>query len=190
MTSFPRSIRKPSPAAWKCAAVAALAALALTVPSGTVIAKAEGMPKIDQRYQALETFARGIFFLETMYVEPEKVKQEDMIINALKGIVERLDPHTMLMPKKAFEQLTIDTQKWASDVLVIKPTPQEAKVELARQINDRIRAAMEANLERQAEFDEDTSLFFNPKWQQWWSRKVEEELKQTHRELDDHKKNP
>ena len=90
----------------------------------------------------------------------------------------------------AARQLTTDTQKWASDVLVIKPTSQEVKVELARQINDRIRASMEANLKRQAEFDEDTSLFFNPKWQQWWSRKVEEELKQTYRELDDHKKNP
>jgi hypothetical protein len=109
--------------------------------------------------------------------------------NMLSYVLQHEQIHFALM-ELAARQLTIDTQKWASDVLVIKPTPQEVKVELARQINDRIRAAMEANLKRQAEFDEDTSLFFNPKWQQWWSRKVEEELKQTHRELDDHKKNP
>jgi len=90
----------------------------------------------------------------------------------------------------AARQLTIDTQKWASEVLVMEPTPQEVRIELFRQIKDRIDAAMEVNLKRQAEFDEDTSLFFNPKWQQWWSRTVEEELKQTHRERRDHKKDP
>jgi len=62
---------------------------------------------------------------------------------------------------------------------VIKPTPQEVQSELARQIKDRINAAMEVNLKRQAEFDEDTSLFFNPRRQQWWSWTVEDELKQT-----------
>jgi hypothetical protein len=88
----------------------------------------------------------------------------------------------------AARQLTIDTQKWSSEVLVIEKTPQEVRVELVRQIKDRINAAMEANLKRQAEFDEDTSLFFNPKWQQWWSKKVEEELKETYRQLKAHNK--
>jgi len=40
-------------------------------------------------------------------------------------------------------------------------------------------AVMEVNLTRQAEFDEDTSLFFNPRRQQWWLWTVEDELKQT-----------
>ncbi len=68
------------------------------------------LPQIDARYQPLETFARGLFYLETMYVDEAKVKTDDMVTNALKGIIEKLDPHTVLMPKKAFEQLTIDTQ--------------------------------------------------------------------------------
>ena len=97
--------------------------------------------------------------------------------------------HFALM-ELAARQLTIDTQKWASEILVMEPTLQEVRAELGRQIKERINAAMEANLKRQAEFDEDTSLFFNPKWQQWWSRTVEEELKQTHRERRDHKKDP
>jgi len=79
----------------------------------------------------------------------------------------------------AARQLTGDSQKWASDLLVIQPTPQEVRAELARQIKERINAAMEANLKRQAEFDNDTSLFFNPRRQQWWSWTVEDELKQT-----------
>jgi carboxyl-terminal processing protease len=45
-----------------------------------------------------------------MYVDPEKVEEGPMIQNALKGVVDHLDPHTMLMPAKAFEQITIDTR--------------------------------------------------------------------------------
>ena len=59
----------------------------------------------------------------------------------------------------AARELTGDSQKWAADVLVIQPTPQEVRAKLARQIKNRINAAMEANLKRQAEFDNDTSLF-------------------------------
>jgi C-terminal processing protease CtpA/Prc len=55
------------------------------------------------RYKNLETLARGLFYLETMYVDPEKVKEDDMVQHALKGVVDHLDPHTMLMPAKAFE---------------------------------------------------------------------------------------
>ena len=62
------------------------------------------------RYKNLETLSRGLFYLETLYVDPEKVKEDQMIQHALKGIVDHLDPHTMLMPAKAFEQMTIDTQ--------------------------------------------------------------------------------
>lgn len=63
-----------------------------------------------ERYRALETLARGLFYLENLYVDPEKVKRDDMAFNALKGIVSELDPHTMIMPSKAFQQLTTDTQ--------------------------------------------------------------------------------
>ena len=68
------------------------------------------LPTIEERYRSLETFARAVYFLETMYVDPEKVTPEITVSNALGGIVSNLDPHTVLMPKKAFEQLTIDTR--------------------------------------------------------------------------------
>ena len=81
----------------------------------------------------------------------------------------------------AARQLTSDAHKWASDVLVIEPTTKEVLAELARLINDRINAAMKASLKRQAQFDEDTSLFYSPRWQQWWLSTVEDELKKSHR---------
>ncbi len=67
-------------------------------------------PAIDPHYQPLETLARGLFYLETMYVDETKVKADEMATMALRGIIDKLDPHTVLMPKKAFEQLTSDTQ--------------------------------------------------------------------------------
>jgi hypothetical protein len=78
-------------------------------------------------------------------------------------------------------QLTIDAKKWASDILVIGQTPEEVAAELTRQINERINAAMQASLKRQAQFDEDTSLVYSPKWQHWWASSMEDELKKSDR---------
>jgi hypothetical protein len=97
----------------------------------------------------------------------------------MRGYVLQHEQIHFALTELAARQLTSDSQKWAADVLVIQPTPQEVGAELARQIKDRINAAMEENLKRQAEFDNDTSLFFNPRRQQWWSWTVEDELKQT-----------
>lgn len=95
----------------------------------------------------------------------------------LRGYVLQHEQIHFALTELTARQLTGDSQKWAADVMVIKPTPQEVRAELARQIKDRINAAMEASLKRQAEFDEDTSLFFNPRRQQWWSWTVADELK-------------
>lgn len=108
----------------------------------------------------------------------------------LRGYVLQHEQIHFALMEIAARQLTIDSQKWASEVLVIESTHQEVRAELARLIKDRISASMEANLKRQEAFDEDTSLFFSPKWQQWWSRKVEEELKQTRPERSERGKDP
>ena len=88
-------------------AVGALTGQAWSAPAKT---QSSSTDQSAERYKSLETLARGLFYLETMYVDPEKVEEGPMIQNALRGIVEHLDPHTMLMPPKAFEQMTIDTQ--------------------------------------------------------------------------------
>ncbi len=67
-------------------------------------------PNASEQYRSLETLARGLYYLENLYVDPKKVEKEEMVFQALKGIVSQLDPHTMVMPSRAFKQLTIDTQ--------------------------------------------------------------------------------
>ena len=64
----------------------------------------------EERYKSLETFARALYLLETMYVDESKVSHSKSIHNALKGIVGELDPHTMILPKEAFERMTHDTR--------------------------------------------------------------------------------
>jgi carboxyl-terminal processing protease len=76
----------------------------------------------DNRYRSLETLARGLYYLENLYVDPSKVKTEDLVFNALKGVVANLDPHTMVMPRRAFDQLTSDTQGKFGGVGIIVST--------------------------------------------------------------------
>jgi hypothetical protein len=79
----------------------------------------------------------------------------------------------------AARKLTSDARKWASNIYVIKQSPQEVYSEIIQQIKSMIDSAMETNKKRHLKFDEDTSLFYNPSWQAWWLKRVEKELKQT-----------
>ncbi len=79
----------------------------------------------------------------------------------------------------AARKLTRDSQKWAADLMVVKPTPRQVYNEIVQQIKEKINSALAANQKRHLEFDKDTSLSYNPSWQAWWFEKVEEELKQT-----------
>jgi hypothetical protein len=110
---------------------------------------------------------------------PDRSWWNPKIAANMRGYVLQHEQIHFALTELAARQLAIDSQKWAAEVLVIKPTPPEVRAELARQIKDRINAAMEANLKRQAEFDEDTSLFHNPRRQQWWFWTVEDELKRS-----------
>jgi carboxyl-terminal processing protease len=84
--------------------------------------KATDTQQKTEEYRSLETLARGLFYLENLYVDPDRVKKNDMVFHALQGIVEHLDPHTIVMPSKAFKQLTIDTQGKFGGVGIIVST--------------------------------------------------------------------
>ena len=99
-----------SPLAFIATSVVTFGFLAQTVVSAPAKPQPASSDQTADRYKSLESLARGLFYLETMYVDPEKVEERQMIQNALRGVVDHLDPHTMLMPAKAFEQMTIDTQ--------------------------------------------------------------------------------
>lgn len=70
----------------------------------------EKLPDVETGFKSLEVLAHSIHYLESMYVTPEKTEMETLTFSALKGMVANLDPHTMIMPKKSFEQMTNDTK--------------------------------------------------------------------------------
>jgi len=110
---------------------------------------------------------------------PDRSWWNPKIAANMRGYVLQHEQIHFALTELAARQLASDSLKWVSEMVVIKPTPQEVRAELARQIKDRINAAMEANLKRQAQFDDDTSLFHNPRRQQWWSWTVEDELRRS-----------
>jgi carboxyl-terminal processing protease len=89
----------------------------------------------ENRYRSLETLARGLYYLENLYVDPTKVKTEDLVFNALKGVVANLDPHTMVMPRRAFDQMTSDTQGKFGGVGIIVST-ERGKMTVVSPIED------------------------------------------------------
>jgi carboxyl-terminal processing protease len=72
-----------------------------------------------ERYRALETFAKALFYIETMYVDSNQSKLPSLIENAIEGMTSKLDPHTLPLSKHAFEQLTSDTKGQIGGVGII-----------------------------------------------------------------------
>ena len=91
-----------------------LSTLAISISSGAFATK-------KNRYKSYESLARGLYYLETLYVEESKVEPEKLSFTALHGITENLDPHTTVLPR-AFDQLTIDTQGKFGGIGVIVKT--------------------------------------------------------------------
>ena len=108
-------------------------AILLLLPSFQGLAK-EKNPE-GSRYKSIETLAKGLFYLENLYVDPSKVVYEDMVHKAMQGIVSKLDPHTVVMPRKAFKQLTIDTQGKFGGIGIIVST-ENRRLIIVRPIED------------------------------------------------------
>ena len=82
-------------------------AISLTTATSEEIQK---VPDVTASYKSLEVLAYSVNYLESMYVQADKTKMDSLVESAINGMVSKLDPHTMLMPKKAFEQMTSDTK--------------------------------------------------------------------------------
>ncbi|MBI2601991.1 MAG: S41 family peptidase [Deltaproteobacteria bacterium] len=76
-------------------------------------------PTSFDRYQSLETFARAVYYLENMYVDPSESQLPSLIEHALEGIVAKMDPHTTWLSKRAFNELTLDTKGQIGGVGII-----------------------------------------------------------------------
>lgn len=71
----------------------------------------------DDTYDALKLFVAVLEELEKNYVE--KVDVDTLIHNAIKGMVENLDPHSSFMPPQAFDDLQDDTKGEFSGIGIV-----------------------------------------------------------------------
>ncbi len=87
------------------------AAVILLLSAGSVQAAEE------ETYQSLKLFADVLEELEKNYVD--EVNPEDLVHNAIKGMVGNLDPHSSFMPPDAFEELQDDTKGEFSGIGIV-----------------------------------------------------------------------
>ncbi|MCG8563668.1 MAG: S41 family peptidase [Desulfobacterales bacterium] len=76
-----------------------------------------GSANDDATYKSLKLFSDVLEELEKNYVDD--VNTEDLIHNAIKGMVGNLDPHSSFMPPEAFEDLQDDTKGQFSGIGIV-----------------------------------------------------------------------
>ena len=76
-------------------------------------------------------------------------------------------------------KLTREAREELKDYLAINDSYGEVQAELAAKLASMARAAMETSFEEHTDFDEDTSLFFDPRAQREWLEDVEARLAET-----------
>lgn len=62
----------------------------------------------EETYKGLKLFSEVIELVQKNYVD--EVESEELIERAIQGMVRSLDPHSVLLPPEAFEDLSIDTK--------------------------------------------------------------------------------
>ncbi len=71
----------------------------------------------DNTYKSLKLFTDVLEELEKNYVDD--VNTEELVHNAIKGMVENLDPHSSFMPPEAFDELQDDTKGEFSGIGIV-----------------------------------------------------------------------
>ncbi len=72
----------------------------------------------------------------------------------------------------AARQLTRDAREGLNNFLAVDATYQAVRDELRAKMEALTRAAMEASFAEHTDFDEDTSLYYDPRAQRWWLEEV------------------
>lgn len=64
--------------------------------------------KSDKVYKKLETLSKVLSYIEGNYIE--ELKANDLIDNAIRGMLSDLDPHSMYLSAEDFKQMRVDTK--------------------------------------------------------------------------------
>ncbi len=93
-------------------------------------------------------------------------------------VLEHEQIHFALM-ELAARRLTQEAKEVAKTLLVIQKKYEDARNDISVKVGKLARAAMDEALKVHTKFDQDTSLFFDPKKQRRWRHKVEMQLQKT-----------
>jgi len=92
-------------------------------------------------------------------------------------VLEHEQIHFALM-EVAARKLTREARK-EEKIIAIHLSLEDTLEEISAKINEMLRTSSQAILKKNTSFDEDTSLYFNPKGQRWWLHWVEDQLLKT-----------
>ena len=96
----------------------------------------------------------------------------------LEYVLEHEQIHFALM-EIAARKLTQEARKEAKKFIAIQLSYGDTREEVSAKIRDMLRTSNQAVLKEHTSFDEDTSLYFDPKGQRWWLDWVEDQLFKT-----------
>ncbi len=91
--------------------------LLVAVSGNPVVAPAVADDNSDKTYKSLKLFTDVLEELEKNYVDD--VNSEELIHNAIQGMVGNLDPHSSFMPPEAFDELQDDTKGEFSGIGIV-----------------------------------------------------------------------
>ena len=96
---------------------------------------AEKLEIQNNKYQALEAFAKALNTLENLYVEPSAVDSNALIEKALKGMASDLDPHTVYLSPMKYAEFNSDTSgKFGGIGIIVNPA--NGKLEIVEVVDD------------------------------------------------------
>lgn len=102
----------------------------------------------DESYRKLEVFAKVLGYLEDHYIE--KVDISRLMDDALKGITENLDPHTIYLSPDLYRQMKVDTSgefggvgvelgfNDAKELIIVTPTEDGPAIKQDMRTGDRL----------------------------------------------------
>jgi carboxyl-terminal processing protease len=96
---------------------------------------AQKLESENKKYLALEAFAKALNILEAQYVDEKSVNTDALIEKALKGMASELDPHTIYLSPKQFQEFSSDTTGKFGGVGVIV-NPANGRLEIVEVIEN------------------------------------------------------